>query len=956
MSTLETKAKSEERAASKPVRGRLRGGRLHVIGAVFKRNFLSYFSNPAGYVFITLFVFVSSCVAFWQAIFFTNNQANLDELNRYMPYLLLLFIPAITMNTWADERRQGTDELLLTLPAHDLDVVLGKYLAALGIYSVALLFSLPQVFVLAWVASPPDVSIFGWLGSLDLGMLFATYVGYWLMGVLLIAIGMVASMLSANVTVAFILGALFCAVPIFLGDMAAPLWSSAQRAFEGWSVGSQFADFGAGVISLDGILYFVGLAMAMLYLNMVLLGRRHWAGGEASTNHWLHSLARIVAVILAITSVTVIVNQWGVRADASSEGLHTLSTESIELAKGISADRPVLIQAFVSPVVPKEYVEIRTDLLGLLREYQARSGGKIKLNILPTEVFSEEARQAEKRFAIEPHRVFSLEQGKQASAEIFLGVAFTSGTEEVVIPFFDRGLPVEYELTRSIRVVSRSGRKKVGILQTDAKMLGGMDMRTFSQTPEWSIVTELKKQYDVSSVSPDTPIPSDLNVLLVAQPSSLAQRQIDAVTDFVKKGGATMLFLDPFPYEQVMNGNPSLAPEVPKQPPGGMFGGGQPPEPKGNLRGLLDACGIEWPATEIVWNMYNPHPKMADLQATPEIVFIGTGSGADDAFNEEQSASAGMQEIVTLFPGMLRSGSVGSGLEFTPLLRTGPTGGTIAWSDFAMQGFMGFSGVNPRRRHVRSNLSYTLAAHVTGQVASDASKDAKKEDEKKDAAKKKDEKAAAPVKINVIAIADLDFIGEQFFEMRRRKVEDLEFDNVSFVLNCVDVLAGDESFVRLRRKRPVHRRLEAIESRAKEFDKVLADKTKQAEQMATDELDQAQQAFQKQVDAVQSHTDWDERTKEIQLANIQKFANMRLDVAKRGIEDKKLNEIREAKTDSEQRIRSIQNRVRFAAAIVPPLPPAILGLLVFFWRRTRENVGANPKRLMYEPRRGASGK
>ncbi len=955
MSTLETKAQSEERAASKPVRGRLRGGRLHVIGAVFKRNFLSYFSNPAGYVFITLFVFVCSCVAFWQAIFFTNNQANLDELNTYMPYLLLLFIPAITMNTWADERRQGTDELLLTLPAHDLDVVLGKYLAALGIYSVALLFSLPQVFVLAWVASPPEVSIFGWLGSLDLGMLFATYVGYWLMGVLLIAIGMVASLLSANVTVAFILGAMFCAVPIFLGGMAAPLKNTVQRTFEGWSVGSQFADFGAGVISLDGILYFVGLAMAMLYLNMVLLGRRHWAGGEASMNHWLHSLARIVAVVLGIASVTVIVNQWGVRADASSEGLHTLSAESIELAKGISADRPVLIQAFVSPVVPKEYVEIRTDLLGLLREYQARSGGKIKLNIVPTEVFSEEARQAEKRFAIEPHRVFSLEQGKQASAEIFLGVAFTSGTEEVVIPFFDRGLPVEYELTRSIRVVSRSGRKKVGILQTDAKMLGGMDMRTFSQTPEWSIVTELKKQYDVSSVSPDTPIPSDLNVLLVAQPSSLAQRQIDAVTDFVKKGGATMLFLDPFPYEQVMSGNPSLAPEVPKQPPGGMFGGGQPPEPKGNLRGLLDACGIDWPATEIVWNMYNPHPKMADLQATPEIVFIGTGSGADDAFNEEQSASAGMQEIVTLFPGMLRSGSVGSGLEFTPLLRTGPTGGTIAWSDFAMQGFMGFSGVNPRRRHVRSNLSYTLAAHVTGQVASDASKDAKKEDEKK-GADKKDEKAAAPVKINVIAIADLDFIGEQFFEMRRRKVEDLEFDNVSFVLNCVDVLAGDESFVRLRRKRPVHRRLEAIEARVKEFDKVLADKTKQAEQMATDELDQAQQAFQKQVDAIQSHTDWDDRTKEIQLANTQKFANMRLDVAKRSIEDKKLNEIREAKTDSEQRIRTIQNRVRFAAAIVPPLPPAILGLLVFFWRRTRENVGANPKRLMYEPRRGASGK
>ena len=125
--------------------------------------------------------------------------------------------------------------------------------------------------------------------------------------------------------------------------------------------------------------------------------------------------------------------------------------------------------------------------------------------------------------------------------------------------------------------------------------------------------------------------------------------------------------------------------------------------------------------------------------------------------------------------------------------------------------------------------------------------------------------------------------------MRRRKVEDLEFDNVPFVLNCVDVLAGDESFVGLRRKRPMHRRLDVIEKQVKAFDKELAQKTKQAEDEASDELLQAQKAFDKEVDAVQNRTEWDERTKEIQLANLQSVAQRRLDVKKQVIEDKKLD-------------------------------------------------------------------
>ena len=204
-------------------------------------------------------------------------------------------------------------------------------------------------------------------------------------------------------------------------------------------------------------------------------------------------------------------------------------------------------------------------------------------------------------------------------------------------------------------------------------------------------------------------------------------------------------------------------------------------------------------------------------------------------------------------------------------------------------------------------------------------------------------------------------ISEQFFEIRRRKIENLELDNVTFVLNCVDVLAGDESFVPLRKQRLKHRTLERLEALAKNFIEHRQAKTKEAEDAARGAA-QGRTEESRQAGGGDPSPQGHRRTgKGNMLMNFEEVANRRLKVKKASIKDEKRKKIQESKGDTEQKIRRIQNNVRAEAVVFPPVPPLLLGLVGLVRPRNRERTrgptptGSSDRVLLRTDRQRAEG-
>jgi len=235
------------------------------IKTMIKRELMNYFYSPVAYVFIVIFLFSTIGMTFFLGNFFQTNQAGLEIFFLFHPWVFLFLIPAIGMGLWAEERSNGTIELLFTLPLSMADAVVSKFLAAWAFIGVALFLTFPIVFTV-W-----------YLGEPDNGTIFTSYLGSFLMAGSYLSITCITSAVTRNQVIAFILSVIICFTMVLLGwgiftdimNSFLPIWLS--DLISSFSFSTHYESIRRGIIDSRDIVYFLSIIIGGLVINAIIL-------------------------------------------------------------------------------------------------------------------------------------------------------------------------------------------------------------------------------------------------------------------------------------------------------------------------------------------------------------------------------------------------------------------------------------------------------------------------------------------------------------------------------------------------------------------------------------------------------------------------------------------------------------------------------------------------------------
>jgi ABC-2 type transport system permease protein len=491
------------------------------VWTIARREVASYFDHATAYILLVVFLGINFFFFFRDA--YLVGEGSLRSMISLLPWLLLFFVPAVSMRSIAEERQDGTLEVVLAQPLSVLEFLLGKALGVFLFLLIALLGTLGVPLALTWGA------------DLQWGVIFAQYLGAAFLLAALVAIGLWASSLTRNQVTAFILGVaitfglyliglevVVLGLPAILGTIATRL-----------GILGHFENVARGVIDFRDVLYFAAVTAAFLALTYFSLMRVIMSREREPYRRLVVGTAGLVA--LAILA-SVVGAQLRGRLDLTPGKLFTLSDPTRDLVGGL--DDIVTIKFFRSPEIPPQFASLKRDVEDVLRDFDAAGGSNLNLVRLSPDD-DEEAEREARTLGIQPveFNVFGEEELQVRSG--YLGLAVQYAGEVDAIPFVRASADLEYRLASMIRSMISARRPAVAFLSGHGELDPSGQMRIVS--------SQLREEYQVQTLRLDSAlvqIPDSIDVLVVAGPRTpLGQPEGRLLGEYIERGGDALIML-----------------------------------------------------------------------------------------------------------------------------------------------------------------------------------------------------------------------------------------------------------------------------------------------------------------------------------------------------------------------------------------------------------------------------
>lgn len=505
---------------------------INALKAVIKKELNSYFNHPLAYILLCLFVGVSYFF-FFKGLFIIK-EATIRPYFEVLIWFLLFLVPAVTMRSIAGERKDGTLEVMLAQPITEFELLLGKFLADYIFIFIAILISLTL----------PITLMLG--GKLDFGMVAAQYIGSFFLIGAVVSMGMWASSLTKNQTVALLGGifSIFTLTIIGLDVIVLGVPFPINNIFQELSLLTHFENITRGVIDLRDVVYFISVMVVFYALTYLSFMNR-------KLNKQSKNFKNLQIGIAIIAVITIVINLFGYyvnyRIDFTADKIYSLSEGTSKVLKELN-DK-ITVKFYSSQELPPQVAGTYRDVRDALEDYVSASGGKMEVIYKPLGS-SEKDKQEAQAAGIQPVQFNIQEDEGYQVKEGYMGMVLSYNDKQEVIPFVQRTDDFEYQLTSLIRkmsnkkmekIVFTSGHGEKEISQGFGNTANNpMTISGFGQTlsKSYSVEPLDKKKLTASSLK-------DVSVLIIAGPKqAFSKKELAAIKEYIDNGGKVMALID----------------------------------------------------------------------------------------------------------------------------------------------------------------------------------------------------------------------------------------------------------------------------------------------------------------------------------------------------------------------------------------------------------------------------